>query len=303
MSHPAARRAVPKDAVAIAGAGKVAQALGRLLAEKGVAVTAVGGRNAAHARNAASFIGRGTRPASLAELPAFAERILIAVSDRAVAEVAAILAAAGMKSGIAVHTCGSMGAGALAPLAEAGVAVGAFHPLQTFSSPAQGLGSLPGCVFAVDGDAPALAWAEQIARLLGGKTVLVPPEKRALYHAAAVMSGNYVISMLDAAAMLMSAAGFEKRLARQALGPLVETSVQNALREGAAKALSGPVQRGDLETVARHLEALKVAPESVRRLYCAAGLHTVRLAVRGGLAPERARELEALFLNSGIENV
>lgn len=290
------------DAVAIAGTGRVAQALGRLLVERGVPVIAVGGRNPERARIAASFIGRKVQAASIAQLPALARRILIAVTDEAIEEVARVLAAAGMRDGIALHTCGACGAEALQPLADAGVSCGSLHPLQTFASARQALGCLPGSCFAIDGDPAAVAWARELAQRIGGRAVVVDRERRPLYHAAAVMSGNYLIALIDAAAMLMVAAGFEEKAGRRALAPLMETSMANALRDGPLAALTGPVQRGDIETVTRHLRALSQVPETIRKLYCAAGLHAVQIARRKGLAPDKAAEMEALFRDDGGEH-
>jgi predicted short-subunit dehydrogenase-like oxidoreductase (DUF2520 family) len=288
--------------IAIAGTGRVAQALGRLLAERGEPVTAVAGRNPERARAAAVFIGHKVKPVTLGTLPKRTGRLLIAVSDSSIPEVARLIAGSGMKQGIALHTCGAMGPEALAPLAAAGVSCGALHPLQTFATPEQGLSALTGCTFGIDGNAAALQWAMQIAHLLDAATLRVPPEGRLLYHAAAVMAGNYVVALVDAAAMLMNAAGIEPDEALRALGPLVEASVGNALHLGTVEALTGPVQRGDIETISGHLSALRRAPESVQRLYRAAGLHTVGLAVRGGLAPDRARLLENLFQESDRGN-
>ncbi len=194
------------DPILVAGTGRVAQALGRLLVEHGEPVIAVVGRDQEKARTAAAFIGSRVKPAVFDAIPKRATRFLIAVSDSAVTEVASRLARGGVSRGIALHTCGAFGAEALAPLAAAGVLCGALHPLQTLASPEQGLSALPGCLFATDGDATALAWAERIVRLLGGETLPIPPQDRPLYHAAAVMASNYVVALIDAAAMLMDAA-------------------------------------------------------------------------------------------------
>ena len=145
-----------KDPILIAGTGRVAQALGRLLAEHGEPVIAVVGRDPERARAAAAFIGPRAKPAAFGASAKRATRVLIAVSDSAIAEVAGRLAEDGMRRGIALHTCGALGPDALAPLAAAGVSCGALHPLQTFATPEQGLSALPGCLFAVDGDAAAL---------------------------------------------------------------------------------------------------------------------------------------------------
>ncbi len=281
-----------KDPILIVGAGRVAQALGRLLVEHGEPVFAVAGRNPGRTAAAAAFIGHRVKPAELAAPPKRTTRVLIAVTDSAVSEVAQRLVEQGMRRGIALHTCGALGAEALAPLASAGVSCGALHPLQTFATPEQGLSALPGCLFAIDGDPAALAWAERIAHLLGGETLRIPAESRLLYHAAAVMASNYIVALVDAAAMLMDAAGVRGEKALRAIGPLVEASAANALRLGPVEALTGPIQRGDLLTIEGHVRALEGAPESVRELYRWAGLHALDMAVRRGLSEERARLVE-----------
>jgi predicted short-subunit dehydrogenase-like oxidoreductase (DUF2520 family) len=287
------------DPILIAGTGRVAQALGRLLAEHGEPVFAVAGRNPERARAAAQFIGPRVKPAAFDAIPKRAARILIAVSDSAITEVASRLASGGIARGVALHTCGALGAEALAPLAAAGVSCGALHPLQTYATPEQGLSALPGCLFAVDGDAPARAWAERIARLLGGETLPIPPQHRPLYHAAAVMASNYVVAQIDAAAMLMDAAGIGPEKALRALAPLVEASVANALRLGPVDALTGPVQRGEVSTLMGHAQALDRAPKTVRGLYRAAGLHALDMARRRGLPLDTVRQLKMVLRTCG----
>jgi predicted short-subunit dehydrogenase-like oxidoreductase (DUF2520 family) len=290
------------DPILIAGTGRVAQAMGRLLAEHGEPVFAVAGRDPGRTAVAAAFIGHGARPADLGTAPKRCSRVLIAVSDSAIPEVARQLAESGMKRGMALHTCGAMGREALAPLAAAGLACGAIHPLQSVASPEQGLSALANCAYAIEGEPAALEWAGRIAATLGGPTLLVPPESRPLYHAAAVMAGNYVIALMDAAAILMKAAGIGQEAALRALAPVVEASTANALRLGPVEALTGPVQRGDAQTIQTHMHAVKAAPASVRALYVAAGLHALGIAVRRGLAPELARMVEKALREGNIED-
>jgi len=276
--------------IAIAGAGRVGQALGRLLRERGEPVAAIAGRHPETTAAAAAFVGGAPQSVSLAELPRYASRILVAVPDDAITDVARLLAASGLRYGAALHTCGARGPEALAPLAAAGVSCGTLHPLQTVASPEEGLRALPGIAFAVDGDGEAAAWAEHIAALLGGFVLRVPPAARPLYHAAAVLAGNYLIALFSAAVMLMEEAGVKESQARQALEPLAVTSVRNASQFGPNRALTGPIARGDAQTVRAHLAALAQADPSVVDLYRAVGLATVEIARRQGLpaAPARA---------------
>lgn len=227
--------------------------------------------------------------------PQFAARVLIAVPDDAIADVARMLAAAGMHSGIALHTSGAHGPDTLAQLASAGVACGTLHPLQTVANPEEGVRVLPGVAFAIDGAPQAAAWAGRLVSRLDGLALHVPAASRPLYHAAAVMASNYVTALMSSAVMLMGEAGIQEDVAWRALEPLARTSVENALRIGPAAALTGPIARGDSETVRGHLAALKQAPPVVENLYRAVGLATLELARRQGLADVRAGAIRELL--------
>lgn len=288
-----------RDPVLVAGTGRLARALGRLLAEHGEPVLAVAGRDPAHTAAAAAFIGHGVKPAALDAPPKRCTRFLVAVSDAAIPAVAARLAEAGVTRGIALHTCGALGAEALEPLGAAGVACGTLHPLQTVATPEQGLSALSSCAYMVDGDPDALAWAGRLASELGAMTLHVPPEGHVFYHAAAVMASNYVVALVDAAVMLMRAAGIGEETARRALAPLVEASSSNALRQGPVEALTGPVQRGDVETLRLHMRALQKAPDRLREFYAAAGRYALDIALRRGLAPSAAAVVEKALEGKG----
>ena len=203
-----------QTSIGIAGAGRVAQALGRHLQEHGQPIVQIASRSLDHARAAASFIGGGEAVA-YSELSC--DRVLIAVPDRAVAEVTTALPIGPGKPAIAIHCCGAYGASLLEPLRQRGVSCGALHPLQTFATAAAGYHALPGCAFAVDGDADAVAWAEGIARLLDGMILRIPEHSRAIYHAAAAMASNHLTSVLDAAVAMMAVAGISEADALRAL--------------------------------------------------------------------------------------
>lgn len=118
-----------------------------------------------------------------------------------------------------------------------------------------------------------------------------------MYHAAAVMASNYIVALIEAATMLMRAGGIEREQALRALAPMIRASADNALCLGPLNALTGPIQRGDIQTVAAHLEALRAVPlpGAVLQLYRAAGLQTLELAKERGLSAALATELENLL--------
>lgn len=281
------------ERIGIAGSGRMAQALGRLLAEAGCPVAALSGRDPERAAAAATFVGA---PAvAFEELPRRVGRVLIAVSDDAIAMVAERLAAAGMRAGVALHTSGVHGPEALAPLAAAGVSCGAIHPLQTVASPQQGVAALKGAAFGITAEGAAAVWARQIVSLAGGLALDIPAERRALYHAAAVMASNCLVGLVDAAVMLLKEAGVEQAIALSALARLLEASCRNVLSLGPASALTGPIQRGDHHTVALHWKALAAAPDRVRELYRACARQLIGLARRRGLDEVSAGRLEQVF--------
>jgi predicted short-subunit dehydrogenase-like oxidoreductase (DUF2520 family) len=258
-------------------------------------VSFVSSRSLEHARTAAAFMGDGVEPVSYSELARHARRILIAVPDTALESVASMLT---LESGVVLHTCGNKGPEALQILAQRGVHCGAIHPLQTISDPEPGTAALDGAAFAISGDAVAVAWAERIARAAHGRILRIPDERRPLYHAAAVMASNYVIALLSAAQTLLTAADVDPQEALLALGPLARTSLDNALRQGPLAALTGPIERGDVSTIAAHLAALEAVPGPIPLLYRAAGLETLELARKKGLCAERAAATERMLAAS-----
>jgi len=284
------------DRIGIAGAGRVAQAMGRLLRDRGEPVSAVASRTPEHASAAAEFIG-GVDAVEYEDLARRCSRVLIAVSDDALTIVAARLARGGMCSGAALHTSGARGAEAIAELGRAGVECGVLHPLQAVSSPEQGVAGLPGASFAISGTGEASHWAERIVALVGGTPLRLTAGREALYHAAAVMASNYVVGLIDASVELLREAGIPEDEALRAIRPLVETNAGNALTLTPARALTGPIERGDAETVALHLEALRAAPPEMRALYCAAGLRVLDLARRRGLDEAYASRVERCLRN------
>lgn len=283
--------------LSIAGAGPVAQALGRRLALSGEVVAAVASRTPERAAVAAAFIGSGARPCSYEELAALGLPIIVAVTDTAITEVAARVAstcssqtAQGL---IAVHTCGASGAGALAPLTGAGWHCGMCHPLQTFASAAQGVEAIAGATFGIAGDTDACAWADDLVRSIGGRPLLLREDGLPLYHAAAVLAGNGAFALIEAALLLLEQAGVPRAGGRAALAPLARRSVENALATDADLRLTGPVARGDVETIERHVAALAEAPPAAAHAYVTLGELLLAIVARRGGPPETVDAMRA----------
>jgi predicted short-subunit dehydrogenase-like oxidoreductase (DUF2520 family) len=220
--------------------------------------------------------------------------VFLAVPDEALPEVSMALAAQGKAPpGCAVfHLSGAQSTDPLAPLVEKGYVVGSLHPLQSLADPVMGAAQLRDVYFAVSGDPAAVSAARRILDPLGAFLISVPVSRRPLYHAAAVFASNYLAGLVGAAGRLMAQAGVPEEDALRAILPLARGSLENLDRLGPVRALTGPVSRGDVETVGLHLRTLE--PRE-RALYASLGLEILRLAEEGGLKKDSAEELREMF--------
>lgn len=285
-----------KPAVAIVGAGKAGTALGAGLARAGYRIAGVASRTPEAAERLARRLGcaAAVRPE---EVTRGAGVVLITTPDRAIGTVAGEIAARqGFAPGqVVLHASGALPAEALAAARAAGAAVGSLHPLQSFAGTEADVAGLNGCYFAVEGDAAALAVAEQMARDLGGIPFRLAPGSRPLYHAAACVASNYLVALVDLAARMCEACGLPRAQAVRALVPLLEGTLANIRRVGVPAALTGPISRGDAPTLASHLRALEPFP-AWRELYARLGSYTVEVALaQGGITARDAAAMKNLF--------
>ena len=222
-----------------------------------------------------------------------AEGILfLAVPDRAVPAMAARVASMDPPPGLAVvHLSGALGLDALAALKEN--PRGSFHPLRSFPAP-RDPSAFRGITVAVDATAPALLRRlSALARRLGAKPRRVTDEQRVLYHAAAVFASNFVDVVVAEGVRLLTRVGWSEQEATRALVPLAEGAVRNIRERGPVGALTGPIRRGDAETVERHLRSLD-RPDLYRML----GTVALEIAQEAGLDPAAAeRTRRALTRN------
>jgi predicted short-subunit dehydrogenase-like oxidoreductase (DUF2520 family) len=282
------------DPIGIVGTGAVAQALGRALHAGGAPVAAVSGRSIDAARRVAASIAPTVGAVVLSELPGLTTRIIVATSDAAIPTVAALLAAAGSgRGGVVLHTCGGCPPDVLAALKSAGAACGVFHPLQTIVTDADPVSLFRGITCVVAGDRPAVDWGIELARRVGATAVSIAADRLPSYHAGAVLASNAVVALVDAAVALLQRAGLEPAAALHALEPLTRAAVDNVFRLGPERALTGPVVRGDVNTVARHLTALNSAPEHIDALYRAVSRQLAEIAGRSAIDARTVMALTA----------
>ncbi len=242
----------------LVGPGRAGSALFAALTAAGHEIGDIVARRADAAADLAEQLGSGS-PLGLGEQMSPADVVVIAVRDEAIAEVAALLAPVFPVPAAAVHLSGLTGLDALDPLAEAGAAIGSFHPLQTLPAADAGASALAGAAVAVTTrDDDLRRRLHDLAASIGADPFDLEATQKPLYHAAASAASNLPVAVLAMAADLFEAAGVPFEAAR----PLVEASISNVLDMGPRVALTGPVARGDVETVRAQLEAVSAtAPE------------------------------------------
>jgi predicted short-subunit dehydrogenase-like oxidoreductase (DUF2520 family) len=305
---PMARR----PTVAIVGAGSLASFLAIALDRAGFEIKEIIARDLPgslqHARSLAAKVGADAVTAHSASLEAtvlwvcvpdreihsaalgLADRLQILASanrraslkvkleDRSKSGVKVKLQAgrpqAGIRSRFAFHSSGALLSGELEPLRQLGIGTASVHPLMTFVRGARP--SLADVPFAVEGDAAAKRVANQIVRKLGGKTFSLPAKRKSAYHAWATMTSPLFLAFLVTLEEAARAAGLTREQARGMSLPIIRQTLTNYSTLGSAQSFSGPLVRGDAETVARHLEELKKQP-GAREVYLA----LARAALRG----------------------
>ncbi|RMG45749.1 MAG: DUF2520 domain-containing protein [Acidobacteria bacterium] len=292
--------------IAVAGAGRAGTALAVALARAGHAVR-VWDRRPGAARRAARAAGAETAR-GLRGLLEGSRLLLAAVRDDALGAFAAAAAESWPERGgprVALHLAGSRPAAALGALAARGAALGVFHPVVALHG-ARSADSLRGRFATVSGDRRALAEARRLARSLGMRALRVDDTARPLVHLAAVMAAGDVVALLDAAAALLGAAGVAPRRARDLLGALAESAVAG-FRTSGLDALTGPIARGDAETLRRHAAGLAgagldAAPAArIHAGIASAAVERLRATgkLSGPAAAELARALDRLARGSG----
>ena len=280
-----------RPTLSIVGPSKVGTAIAVLARRAGYEVAAIGGRDLVKTEMAAEQIGGLVKAGTPFEAAGAGELVLLAVSDDAIETVCNELAEADAFSTgtVVAHCSGALGHDILRTARERrGCQIASLHPLQTFPTVQSAIDGLAGVHWFLEGDEQAVKVLNGLVTAIGGRPVSISSEQKPLYHAAAVMACNYLTALMDASLATAGGAGVESQTAWEALEPLVKHTVANISNMGPAAALTGPIARGDSETVVRHLEALEKYDPELAEIYRVLGRRTVRLAREEGSIDESA---------------
>jgi predicted short-subunit dehydrogenase-like oxidoreductase (DUF2520 family) len=271
--------------ISFVGAGALASGMARLLRAHGFAIGEIIGRDEVASTRKARALARevGAVATTLAQARLDCELLWLAVPDGAIESVAAdvarvlerrvtlrcrpraqrrprALAGKSQVPHVVLHASGALSSEVLAAVAECGVETGSAHPMMTFVAGEPP--SLEGVWFAVEGTPAAVRASRALARKLGARSFAIEPQSKALYHAFGAMLSPMLATELEAAERIGLRAGIDAKQVRRIMEPIVLRTVRNVLRSGAGKSFSGPLARGDVRTVERHLESLEGMAES-----------------------------------------
>ncbi|HMF90840.1 MAG TPA: DUF2520 domain-containing protein [Candidatus Angelobacter sp.] len=276
--------------VSLIGAGNLAHALGPALRSAGYRIESVAFRNTAFSQKRATALAQRlmSKAVRLEQAGPAADIVWLCHTDDALVETARQLARKpGWRGKIVFHSSGALTSDVLAPLQRAGAYTASLHPMMTF---VPGISPrLKGVPFAVEGDRQAVAAARRIAYAVGAEIFPIRKDSKILYHALGSFSSPLVVATLVTAERVGRAAGLSRAQTRKVMGPILQQTFRNYLAHGGAAAFSGPIKRGDLETVRRHLRALKNVP-AAQEVYRA----LVRSALRDLPSARKAELLRLL---------
>ena len=276
------------------GAGITGTALAVRLAQHGYEVIAVSSRSLSSAKRLAGRISGCQVYNGAQEVADMAQLVFITTPDDIIPEVAAEVK--WHKEQSVVHCSGAHSIDILEPAKQRGANTGCFHPLQTFASIDQAIENIPGSTFAIEAEEPLQGVLKDMATTLEGDWVTLKAGDKVLYHAAAVFACNYLVTLVKVATDLWQTFQVPPEQAIKALMPLLRGTLSNIENVGLPNCLTGPIARGDMGTISRHLESLEKQAPPLLSLYKELGRQTIPIALgKGRIDLQRAEELRALL--------
>lgn len=282
----------------IIGSGRVGRACARMWARAGVfGIQDVLTRSRESAAEAVKFIGAGHAVGRLEEMRG-ADIWMIATRDDAIVPSCAALAASGKVApgNIVFHVSGATPSRDLQPVKDRDALIASVHPIKTFTDAEHAVRTFPGTFCGAEGDGAALEVLKPAFEGIGAKVLDIVPGKKAIYHAAGVFACNYLAALIEVALRAHEKAGIPRAASLAALAPLVRETVDAVFGQGPARALTGPIARGDAATVKRQLASVREWDREIGELYRGLGLLAVALAEADRrLDARRAADLRAVL--------
>ena len=282
----------------IIGCGHVGQTLAHLWVKHGVfQIQDVCNRTNESAQNACAFIRQGNPIHTFADLRP-ADVFLIGTADQSIADCCELLVASNvLQSGnIIFHCSGALPASILDSAKKAGAFIASIHPIKSFADPSLGIINFAGTFCGAEGDTAALEVLEKAFQAIGGQTLHVDSANKTFYHAASVVASNYLTSLLELSIQSYVKAGLTREQALKIIEPIAHGTIKNIIELDTARALTGPIARGDVSTVATQLNAFQDWKPEYGELYRLLGGVALDLSVIKDTASSDALEILAKLL-------
>lgn len=286
-----------KETIAILGLGKVGTAIGYLLRSAGYTIAAVASRSPFSISQGISYTG-GKPCTDFSEAASCAECIFITTSDDAIASICEKIARGGSitPGKKVIHMSGAGGLDLLEEARRYGAFTASIHPLQSFSNVKGAIKNIPGSTFGITSDDQIAQWSIQVVKDLGGNPFSIADIDKPLYHAAACIASNYLTTLVHTVQALYQSLGLNREDAMRAFWPLVRGTLRNIEEKGTVHALTGPIARGDIGTLKKHIEALHHKAPAFLKAYCILGILTTEIGVeKKTISPQSAEHMRKLL--------
>lgn len=276
------------------GAGTTGTALALTLHQRGFNIHSVNSRSVSSSKRLASLVKNCEICNFPQEVADNCDLIFITTPDDLITSIAGSVK--WKKDQYVVHCSGAHSIDILDPAKRSAAIAGVFHPLQSFADIEQAIRNIPGSTFAIEAEEPLLSILKDFAISLKGEWIILKSEDKPLYHAAAVFACNYLVTLVKLAADLWNNFGVPTEKACKNLLPLMRGTLENIQKIGLPNCLTGPVARGDLGTIKRHIETLKKANPEILKCYKLLGWHTIPIALaKGRIDSKVAEELKNIL--------
>ena len=277
----------------IVGAGKVGTSLGKALVEAGYTLESLSCLTQSEAEESRQIIGSGEPSLNNIQAAQNGEILFITVPDDRIKDVVLELDSSKLswQGKTVFHCSGLLPSGVLNPLKSKGASTASFHPIQAFAHKNAMSSIFLGTYFSLEGEEQAVFTAKTMVLDLGGRSIEITPEDKPKFHAAFSIGSNFLVVLVDSAVTLLKSSGLSEEKAIQILRPLLCVTLNNITESSLGSALTGPIARGDIQTVRAHLDALKLFPgvEEVYRLLAVKALEMAKEEKR--LTAQQIKEL------------
>lgn len=287
-----------KPALVLIGPGRVGCALGQLLHNAGYPIAAVIGRNQGKTEEAARFIGCDIKVATTdIQAAAKGEVLLLALPDDQLTEVSTRLCnEVRLGTGTSLIHFSGLHPAEILTRKNKDIGLLSIHPLLPFADRQMAVATLKDCPCAIEGDQDCHLLGQELVTAFGGESFMLSSDSKQIYHAAACIASNFMVSLTACARDLLGDCGFDSQQALQLLAPLHRATSRNILELGPEQALTGPIVRGDAGSVASHLNMLENKSTELADLYRSLAKETLKLALNSErLSADKAEAMKRLL--------